>query len=252
VILPSDDDARKPGRGDPDPSRNDPSPEPKRPQDDTGHGPLSSKDNDDGFDMADDQDDPSFHDDGTLPLSSGIKAPAPPGWREDLRDELDDALDELAEIEDPTQDFDPPDPPDLFTFYGELAALRNELRRAFRRSSETAEKFGGALQALASGPQTPINNRSLGLALVSLADRIAEAPTRAPVAAALQTALQAAGVEVIETIGKPFDPSIMSMVATASPPRGTKSGTVLAESVRGYRNRDGILRPASVTVAAPA
>jgi molecular chaperone GrpE len=200
--------------------------------------------------MPDDQDDSSFHDDGTLPLSSGIKAPAPPGWREDLRDELDDALDELAEIEDPTQDFDPPDPPDLFTFYGELAAIRNELRRAFRRSSETAEKFGGALQALSSGPQTPINNRSLGLALVALADRIAEAP--APVAAALQTALRAAGVEVIETIGKPFDPSTMSMVATTPPPRGTKSGTVLAESVRGYRNQDGILRPASVTVADPA
>ena len=250
MILPSDDDARKPGRGDPDPSRNDPSPESKRPQDDSGHGPASSNDNDDGFGMPDDQDDSSFHDDGTLPLSSGIKAPAPPGWREDLRDELDDALDELAEIEDPTQDFDPPDPPDLFTFYGELAAIRNELRRAFRRSSETAEKFGGALLALSSGPQTPINNRSLGLALVALADRIAEAP--APVAAALQTALRAAGVEVIETIGKPFDPGTMSMVATAPPPRGTKSGTVLAESVRGYRNKDGILRPASVTVADPA
>ena len=249
MILPSDDDARKPGRGDPDPSWNDPSPESKRPQDDTGHNPPSSEENDDGFSMADDQDDPSFHDDGTLPLSSGIKAPAPPGWREDLRDELDDALDELAEIEAPTQDFDPPDPPDLFTFYGELAAIRNELRRAFRRSSETAEKFGGALQALSSGPQTPINNRSLGLALVALADRIAEAPP--PVAAALQTALRAAGVAAIETIGKPFDPTTMSMVATAPPPSGTKSGTVLAESVRGYRNQDGVLRPASVTVATP-
>jgi molecular chaperone GrpE len=250
VILPSDDDARKPGRGDPDPSRNDPSPESKRPQDETGHGPPSSSENDDGFSMADEEDDSSFYDDGAVPASSGIKAPAPPGWREDLRDELDDALDELSEIEDPTQDFDPPDPPDLFTFYGELAAIRNELRRAFRRSAETAEKFGGALQALAAGPQTPISNRSLGIALVALADRIAEAP--APVAAALQTALQAAGVVAIETIGKPFDPSTMSMVATAPPPRGTKPGTVLAESVRGYRNHDGILRPASVTVAAPA
>jgi molecular chaperone GrpE len=250
VILPSDDDARKPGRGDPDPSWNDPSPESKRPQDETGLGPPSPSENDADFSMAEDHDDPPFQDDSEIPHSSGIKAPAPPGWREDLRDELDDALDELAEIEDPTQDFDPPDPPDLFTFYGELAAIRNELRRAFRRSAETAEKFGGALQALASGPQTPINNRSLGLALVALADRIAEAP--APVAAALQTALRAAGVEVLETIGKPFDPSTMSMVATAPPPRGTKSGTVLAESVRGYRNQDGILRPASVTVAAPA
>lgn len=249
MILPSDDDARKPGRGDPDPSRNDPSPESKRPQDDAGNGPPSPTESDDGFDLDDDQDDPAFHDDSQLPLSSGIKAPAPPGWREDLRDELDDALDELAEIEDPTQDFDPPDPPDLFTFYGELAALRNELRRAFRRSSETAEKFGGALQALAAGPHSHSSNRALGLALVALADRIAEAPT--PVAAALQTALRAAGIEVIETIGKPFDPSSMSMVATASPPKGTKSGTVLAESVRGYRNHDGVLRPASVTVAAP-
>ncbi len=248
MILPSDDDARKPGRGDSDPSWNDPSPESKRPQDENGDGLAADSGDHDGFEMGDDPEESGFDDDGSLPMNSGIKAPAPPGWREDLRDELDEALEELAEIEDPAQDFDPPDPPDLFTFYGELAALRNELRRAFRRSSETAEKFGGALQSLAAGTQHPAASRPLGLALIALADRIGAAPV--PVASALQTTLRAAGIEVIETIGLPFDPDTMTMVCTAPAASEDKAGTVIAESLRGYRNRDGILRPASVTVAA--
>ena len=160
MILPSDDDSRKPGDDEP-PWGGQPG-DPKRPHkgddaspaDDDEEEDDDEDDDDEEFDDSilfqdDEPDAASFPGDMTAE-GSGIKAPAPPGWREELREELDECIDELAEIEDPSQDFDPPDPPDLFTFYGELAALRNELRRAFRRSAETAEKFGGALQSLAA------------------------------------------------------------------------------------------------------
>jgi molecular chaperone GrpE (heat shock protein) len=42
----------------------------------------------------------------------------------------------------------------------------------------------------------------------------------------------------------------MTMVGTSPAPEGTTQGTVLSESSQGFRNRDGLLRPASVTVAA--
>ena len=260
MILPSDDDSRKPGDDEP-PWGGQPG-DPKRPHkgddaspaDDDEEEDDDEDDDDEEFDDSilfqdDEPDAASFPGDMTAE-GSGIKAPAPPGWREELREELDECIDELAEIEDPSQDFDPPDPPDLFTFYGELAALRNELRRAFRRSAETAEKFGGALQSLAAHATDTPASLPVALALISMADRISDIPPNTPLSSALEAALTAAGISRVPTAGLPFDPATMTMVGTAPAPEGTAQGTVLSESSQGFRNRDGLLRPASVTVAA--
>jgi hypothetical protein len=100
MILPSDEDSRKPDEPDdpPPPWHGEPEPPGFFGDDDAAGGPEAP---------------PVHH-------------PAPEGWREDL----EDALTELKEIEDPAEDFDPPEPPDLFAFYGELMAMRNDLRMA--------------------------------------------------------------------------------------------------------------------------
>ncbi len=57
-------------------------------------------------------------------------------------------------------------------------------------------------------------------------------------------ALEAAGVEPIEALGRAFDPDVMEAVGMAAGP----AGTVVAEGRRGYRWRGVLLRPAQVTV----
>ena len=259
MILPSDDDSRRPD-------------DPGKPPGKKGHGkgkgdqphghgdqlpgePHDDEDDEDFdetgiFDVSDDG--PSIFDDpppGMAAPGSGIHAPAPPGWREELREELDECLDELAEIEDPSQDFDPPDAPDLYTFYGELAALRTELRRGFRRSAETADKLGHVLGTLPSQDNLP---RPLALAIIAMADRMADAAPGEILTAALDGLLAAAGIERIPTVGRKFNPAAMTMVASVPAPKGTRPGIVVAESVPGYRSPGGVLRPASVTVASAA
>ena len=55
-------------------------------------------------------------------------------------------------------------------------------------------------------------------------------------------------VEVIEAVGKPFDPTEHAAV-TQRPSDQDEPGTVTQEVQRGYRYRDRILRPAQVIVA---
>ncbi len=58
------------------------------------------------------------------------------------------------------------------------------------------------------------------------------------------------GLEVIEAKGHPFDPNVHEAVTTE--PSSEAEGTVLGELRRGYRLHGKLLRPAMVTVAAPA
>ena len=51
----------------------------------------------------------------------------PHEWRELLKSELVRAVDDLENFPDPDTEFDPPDPPDLYSFYSELIALREDL-----------------------------------------------------------------------------------------------------------------------------
>ena len=60
--------------------------------------------------------------------------------------------------------------------------------------------------------------------------------------------LAGVGVEPIEAVGKPFDPSEHQAVMAESSDEHD-DGHVIAELQRGYRLRDRVLRPAMVKVA---
>jgi molecular chaperone GrpE len=64
-------------------------------------------------------------------------------------------------------------------------------------------------------------------------------------------ALRQAGAEPIESVGRPFDPTVHEAVATV-PAEGRPPGTVVQEASRGWRLGGELLRPAQVVVAAPA
>ena len=64
-------------------------------------------------------------------------------------------------------------------------------------------------------------------------------------------ALRQAGAEPIESVGRPFDPTVHEAVATV-PAEGRPPGTVVQEASRGWRLGGELLRPAQVAVAAPA
>lgn len=179
MILPSDedprkdDDARSKGEGDDDklPWENDPDPP--------------------GFFGADEPEEPA---------GASVHNPAPPGWREDLQEDLEDALAELKEIEDPAEDFDPPEPPDLFTFYGELVAMRNEMRA-----------IGGAVAQLIPGAPTglPGGIQEILASIIDVSDGLEErGKEHLPL---LTPLLKAAGLTRIKVkAGAAFDAASMS------------------------------------------
>jgi molecular chaperone GrpE len=59
--------------------------------------------------------------------------------------------------------------------------------------------------------------------------------------------LQRAGVEEIETVGTPFDPSVHDAIVMQ--PSEYEEGTVASVLERGYRQGDRVLRPARVVVS---
>ena len=63
-------------------------------------------------------------------------------------------------------------------------------------------------------------------------------------------ALRQAGAEPIESVGRPFDPTVPEAVATV-PAEGRPPGTVVQEASRGWRLGGELLRPAQVVVTAP-
>ena len=221
MILPSDEDSRTPR--DPDPSGQDPD----------EATPWTDDDEDDppGF-FGDEGDDAPGDDAGK------VQSPAPPGWREDLKEDLDDAIAELKEIEDPGEDFDPPEPPDLFTFYGELVALRNEMRRASRKTVE-------AVQQLTTGkpkPESPAEGKALVEALVNLFDHLsAMEPVLLP---QLAPVMKLARLQRVKTKGADFDPATMT-----SGENSKSDAKVIRELVSGWLWNGEVLRPAKVIVA---
>jgi molecular chaperone GrpE len=64
------------------------------------------------------------------------------------------------------------------------------------------------------------------------------------------TALREAGAEPVETVGRPFDPTVHEAVATV-PAAGVEPGAVAREVRRGWRIGRDLLRPAQVVVATP-
>ncbi|MES2707931.1 MAG: nucleotide exchange factor GrpE [Verrucomicrobiota bacterium] len=245
MILPSD--------GDPPPRR----------KDDDDQVPPQEPENEDWWEDDGDEDEvqepgdgpPSAHD-GTV-----LKSTAAPGWREDLVRELVESLSDLREIEDPDDEYDPPEPPDLYTFFGELAALRNEMRRSGRRAGDAVEKTAAAFDSVQSLLKTlaPAAKKTklpaaepwpveTCLALVALHDVLMRTSPGNAAAASFEPLLKAAGMSRIVTEGQPFDPATMTIEEVES--GGKKSGqSVLRESGAGFLRAGVLLRPARVVVS---
>lgn len=179
-----------------------------------------------------------FGDDGDGPDPYGdaskVQSPAPPGWREELKDALVEAVDDLKEIEDPAEDFDPPEPPDLFTFYGELVAVRNELRRGARRSTEALQQLTAGSKSTASQSAQPAV-----MAMVYLWDRVNGGETK--LLPLLDSAMRQAGIQRVATRDASFDPA--TMVTDAPVSAGAK---VTRELEAGFLWNGLLLRPARV------
>jgi molecular chaperone GrpE len=62
-------------------------------------------------------------------------------------------------------------------------------------------------------------------------------------------ALASEGVEVVQTVGRPFDPSLAEAVAAEATDDPARDSLVLEEMEKGYTLRGALLRPAKVRVA---
>lgn len=66
----------------------------------------------------------------------------------------------------------------------------------------------------------------------------------------LKQALKTHGIEEIEALGKPFDPTLHQAIQTVSATdEGVEPNTVVQEYQKGYQLHDRVLRPAMVVVA---
>jgi molecular chaperone GrpE len=101
-------------------------------------------------------------------------------------------------------------------FVSSLLPVGDNLQRAI----EAAEQ-GGGLEALLIGVRGTLSN--------------------------FESALAAAGVEPVESVGAPFDPEMHEAVDTIAV-EPERDGTVTAEYSRGYKMNDRLLRPARVQV----
>lgn len=217
-----------------------------------------------------------------------LKSTAGPGWRQELVRELVDSISDLREIEDPDDEYDPPEPPDLYTFFGELAALRNEMRRSGRRAGDAAARTSEAFDNVQGLLKTLVPSTSAKkekdkakaapaepwpvetcLALVALHDLLTKTlPGSAASDASLTLLLKTAGLSRVSTAkGQPFDPATMTIaeVAASAAESESESGagtlsdspalparTVIGESEAGFLRAGQLLRPARVTVSGGA
>ena len=257
MILPSD--------SDPPPDRNDGDDPSEEPDDDTK---WWAEGDDDEVDpdlngLPEDLDSvPNDLDDPNAPQLQSI---AGPGWRNDLYKDLIESLRDLEAIEDPDDEFAPPEPPDLYTFFGELAALRHEFRHDGQRTQQALAKLTQSLPNAApagsirrksktgtQGQATAAEPWSLEncLALISAFDLLPQASSPAAFESSIQQLLQAAGLTRIPTVGNPFNPATMTRSGTAPASPTSADGTVVEETAAGFLRAGTLFRPAAVITAA--
>ncbi len=206
---------------------------------------------------------PEDGDDVDDPNAPQLQSIAGPGWRNDLYKDLLESLRDIEAIEDPDDEFAPPEPPDLFTFFGELAALRQEMRHQGQRSNDGLNQLDKTLAPLLRGTASgkPGKGSVPGalapaatwpmetcLALVSAWDLLPQAVSSTAFAASLQPLFEAAGLTRISTIGQPFDPVLMTLAGTETAAKKSAKGTVLRETSAGFLRAGSLLRPAAVIV----
>lgn len=63
-------------------------------------------------------------------------------WKDGIEDDFKQWMNELTEIPEVNP---PPDEPDIYSFYQELCALRNEIRKGGRRNQDVLTRFGESL-----------------------------------------------------------------------------------------------------------
>jgi hypothetical protein len=152
---------------------------------------------------------------GKLPPSASqeITHPAPLGWREDLQRELLTAVAEIEMIEDPDEDFDPPDPPDLAYVSMQLAKLQHGVETASAR--ETKRRFTAAELMIDMHDQ---------LGRASATDEVAT------LRILLKHALSALDIRVMSVVGKTFDDEKMELAPTSpAPSKTSRVAKVLAD-----------------------
>lgn len=213
-----------------------------------------------GEDFEDEEEDPGDESPpGFGGATSSVYSPAGPGWRQQLKREILACIDDLKEIEDPDQDFDPPEPPDLYTFFGELAALRHELRVNGRRSAQGMEKTGNALEEIAGLLQEAARQNSAVpprggwpveacLSLIALYDLVSASHPAETARVSFETLFSHAGLERVVTEDRPFDPERMT-VAAVEPSPDHPPRVVLRETEAGFLRNGVLLRPARVVIS---
>ncbi|GEM_PF-1363539 len=108
-------------------------------------------------------------------------------WKSRLLDACGEAVGRLPD-DPPLEGFSGPDagPPSLYSFFEEVAVLRNELRAGNRRAAETFAKFGEVLEGMredsgklrerlagaAEAQSQPVGARRIASLLVEIIDRI--------------------------------------------------------------------------------
>lgn len=127
-----------------------------------------------------------------------------------------------------------------------LADFEN-YRRRVARDRETAELEGRREALLLVLPVLDTLERALAAGSTDLVFLEGVAATQAMLLAALQRA----GAEPIEAVGRPFDPKAHEAVGAVAA-TDVDPGTVTQEVRRGWRLGDALLRPAQVVVASPA
>ncbi len=255
MILPSDSDLP--------PDRND-GDEPSEEPDDAINWWEAGDDDEQDPDLAGLPDElDAVPDDLDDPNAPQLQSVAGPGWRNDLYKDLIESLRDLEAIEDPDDEFSPPEPPDLYTFFGELAALRQEFRHDGQRTQEALTKLAKFIPDAPVSPAPPRRSGKSGtgpaaeawpletcLALLSTWDLLPLATAAAAFESSLQPLLQAAGLTRIPTAGKPFDPATMTLAGKEPAPKKSPAGAVLREISAGFLRAGVLLRPASVIVSA--
>ena len=246
MILPSD--------SDPPPERKKGGGPPKNPDEDTSWWSDDSGDDDDDGDEQDpDADaDPDDDDDLDDPNAPDLITIAGPGWQKELYQDLVDCIADLKDIEDPDDDTVAPEPPDLYTFYGELAALRQEFRHDGERTQQALAKLTKTLPnpqakvAPAAPEPWPVETC---LALISAFDLLPTALSPTAYAATFRPLFTAAGLTKIHAIGKPFNSALMTRAGTAPATKKSPPDTVLQEITPGFLRAKTLLRPATVITA---
>jgi molecular chaperone GrpE len=124
-----------------------------------------------------------------------------------------------------------------------LADFEN-LRRRQAREGEAAERKGRRAVLLALLPVLDALERALATGSTDPKFYAGVAATQR----LFERALREAGVEPIESLHQPFDPSLHEALATVETDEA-EPGTVVREEQRGWRMGDELLRPARVVVA---